>query len=197
MSTTGDPLEVIAGALHPSIGERVRDGTAEVLAFAVPGLPPGAVWRVRVTSLDHPVGAYVGVWPNGPARVLGDVPEAFLDLAASWGVHLADADAVLGYVLAFLEVTRGPAVIVQPIERLEDIPWRPGSTAEDFRRAAFLEDAPVRPLLSEPEGDRFHVEVWLVVDQRIQLNTFEVERDGSLAATFRVIADNLPLPIAR
>jgi len=37
----------------------------------------------------------------------------------------------------------------------------------------------------------------LVVDQRIQRNSFEVSRDGRLSATFQVLAEDLPLPIIR
>ena len=37
----------------------------------------------------------------------------------------------------------------------------------------------------------------LVVDQRIQRNTFEVGRNGAIDADYRVLAEDLPLPIAR
>ncbi len=197
MRPTGDRLEAIAGALHRVLGDWVRDGTAEVTAYPVPGLPPEAVWRVRMASLDHPMQAYVGVWPDGSARVLNDDQDGFQDLATASGAEISDAGTALGYVNAFLEVTRGPMVIVQPIGSVADIAWRPGSDAEEAGRAAFLQDAAVRPPSVEPSGDGFRVEVWLVVDQRIQLNAFTVARDGGLSATYRVVAADLPLPIAR
>jgi hypothetical protein len=37
----------------------------------------------------------------------------------------------------------------------------------------------------------------LVVDQRIQRNRLVVVPDGTVEATFEVLADALPLPIAR
>ena len=197
MSATDGLLEAIAGALDPVLGAWVRDGTAEVDGYPVPGLPASAVWRVRMSNLDHPVQAYVGVWPDCSARVLADHQEGFFELAAASAIDIVDPGTALGYVLAFLEVTRGPMVIVRAIGSVADITWRPGSDAEEARRAAFLADAPVQPPSAARSGDRFHVEAWLVVDQRIQLNTFDVARDGSLTATFRVVAADLPLPIAR
>lgn len=43
----------------------------------------------------------------------------------------------------------------------------------------------------------FHIEVTLVVQQRVQRNMFDVTADGTISASFRVIADELPLPMAR
>jgi hypothetical protein len=46
--------------------------------------------------------------------------------------------------------------------------------------------------------DGFHVELTLVVDQRLQRNEFDVDPDGRITHTsFRVLAERLPLPIAR
>lgn len=87
-------------------------------------------------------------------------------------------------------------MIVRPVSDPAEIPWRPGSRDEEERRAALLADPPIKPASAEPTGDGFHVEVWLIVDQRIQLNTFEVTGDGKTSAEFRVVAADLPLPIA-
>jgi hypothetical protein len=197
MRPDGSRLEAIAGALHPVLGDWVRDGSAEVAAYPVPGMPVDAVWRVRMASLDHPVQAYVGTWPDGSARALNDDQDAFLDLARATGVEIADANEALGYVLAFLEATRGPIVIVRPIAGVADIAWRPGTDEEETRRTAFLRDAVVQPPTARASGEGFVVEAWLVVDQRIQRNTFTVARDGGLSATHHVVAADLPLPIAR
>ena len=51
--------------------------------------------------------------------------------------------------------------------------------------------------MAEPSDGGFHVELTLVVDQRVQRNSFEVARDGSIRSDFRVLAEDLPLPIAR
>ena len=50
---------------------------------------------------------------------------------------------------------------------------------------------------AEPVDNGYRVQMWLIVDQRIQLNTFDVAADGAIAAEFRVVAADLPLPLAR
>ena len=197
MRPSSASLEAIAAALHPVLGDKVRDGTADVSAYPVPGLPDDVIWRVRVEDLDHPVQVYMGVWPDGSARVLSDDQPAFLDLVTASGVRIGDPDTALGYALAFLEVTRGPTVSVRALADAATIPWRPGSPDEEARRDAFLAASPVRPATAEATGDRFRVEMWLMVDQRIQLNSFVVAGDGALDSEFRVVAADLPLPIAR
>jgi hypothetical protein len=189
---------VLAAALHPVVGNHVSDGTADVSSYPIPGLPDDAVWRVLITDMDHSQQTYVGLWADGTGRELVDDQPAFFELVRSrGGAQLPDEGTALGYVLAFLEVTRGPSVLVRPIHASTDIPWRPGTADEEARRAALLANSPIRPPTAEPTNDGFRLEVWLVVDQRIQLNSFDVARDGTLAAEFRVVATDLPLPIVR
>jgi hypothetical protein len=59
-----------------------------------------------------------------------------------------------------------------------------------------MADPPIEPPSAKRTADGFHVDVWLIVDQRIQLDTFEVASDGKVSAKFRVVAADLPLPIA-
>lgn len=197
MSRPDDVPIAIGEALDPVLRAGIAGGTAKVTTHRVPGLPERAVWRVLDISEGHPRQAYVGVWPDGKAVVLNDDQDAFLDLVTAFGVEVADPRTALGYVLGFLEVTRGPMVIVMPISDTTEIPWRPGSRDEAERREAFLAAPPIRPASVESTAGGFHVEVWLVVNQRIQLNTFDVARSGAIAAAFRVVAADLPLPIAR
>ena len=197
MTASAGQLEAIRAALHPVLGDRVGDGTADVTPYRVPGLPVDGVWRVRYEDADHPLQTYVGLWPDGAARILTDDQPAFLDLCAASGVRIGDPGVALGYILAFLEVTRGPQVIVRVITDAADIRWRPGTQDEEARRRAFLVEAPIRPPSSEPTGVGFRIELWLVVDQRIQLNTFDVGRDGVMSTDYRIVAADLPLPIAR
>jgi hypothetical protein len=191
-----EDLEAIREALHPVLGDRIRDRTAEVTSYPVPGLPERAVWRVRIGDADHPMQTYVGLWPDGRARVLSDDQPAFLDLVSAHHTEIRDRETALGYVLAFLEVTRGPTVIVRPVSDPAEIRWRPGTDDEEARRTAFLADSPIKPPSATPTKDGFQVEVWLIVDQRIQRNTFDVARDGTISAQFHVVAADLPLPIA-
>lgn len=197
MTPAEDDLAAIAEAVGPPLGEWALEGAAEVDAHPVPGLPEQAVWRVRREDLDHPIQAYVGLWPDGTARVLNDDQPAFLRLVETHGVEIDDPETATGYVIGFLEVTRGPAVIVRVVSGPEDIRWRPGTEEEEARRDEFLSDSQIAPPSAEETGEGFQVQVSLVVDQRIQRNSFQVARDGSLAAEFRVIAADLPLPIAR
>ena len=187
----------VAIAVGRGFGERVADGTADLTPVPVPGLGDAVVWRVEDSTSDHPLAVYVGAWPDGVVRTLTDDQPAFFGLVQAVGVDLTDPDTVLGYVRAFLEVTRGASVIVRVVSDLSDIRWRPGSPQEEAQREAFMADPPIRPPRVEPTADGFHVELYLVVDQRVQLNTFEVARDGSITASYRVVAENLPLPIAR
>jgi hypothetical protein len=187
----------VATAVGAGLGERVADGTADLTPVPVPGLGDAVVWRVEDATSDHPLAVYVGVWPDGVMRVLTDDQPAFFGLVRAVGVELTDPDTVLGYVRGFLEVTRGASVIVRVVSDLGDIRWRPGSPQEEAHREAFVADSPIRPPGVEASDDGFHVELYLVVDQRVQLNTFDVARDGSIAASYRVLAEDLPLPIAR
>jgi hypothetical protein len=162
----------------------------------VPGLAAQAIWRLRDTGADHPLQVYVGRWPDGTVRVLTDDQPAFFDLVETVGAAITDSDTAIGYLRAFLEATRGATVIVRVVSDLADLRWRPGAPDEEARREAFLADAPITPPHAEPTPDGFHVELCLVVDQRVQRNTFEAARDGTLAASYRVLAEDLPLPIA-
>lgn len=187
----------VATAVGVGLGEQVTAGTADLAPVPVPGLGEAAVWRVEASSLDHPFAVYVGQWPDGTVRVLTDDQPAFFELVQAVGVDLTDADTVLGYIRAFLEVTRGASVIVQMVSDLSDIRWRPGTPDEESQREVFVADPPIAPPRVEETEHGFHVELYLVVNQRIQLNTFEVASDGSLAPSYRVLAEDLPLPIAR
>ncbi len=111
---------------------------------------------------------------------------------------LADEAGARSYVETYLEVTRGAPVIVRPVVSLDDLRWRPGSAEEDDARAALLADPPaIAPVLATT-ADGFHVELTLVVDQRLQRNEFDLTRAGDITrSSFRVLAKDLPLPIAR
>jgi len=194
---TAPARSAIADAVGRGLGDAVLDGTASLRPLAIPGLGDDVAWLVRDDRVDHPLQAYVGVWPDGAVRVLSDDQPAFFDLVAATGADIRDASTALGYVRAFLEVTRGPAVIVREIEALADLRWRPGSAAEEANRARFEADPPIGSRVVEPTDDGFHVELTLLVDQRVQRNTFEVARDGTIRAGYRVLAEDLPLPIAR
>jgi hypothetical protein len=188
--------DAVAAAVGPGLGDAVQDGTAELTPFPVPGLAAQAVWRLRDATADHPLQVYLGRWPDGVVRVLTDDQPAFFDLARAVGAQLTDPQTAIGYVRAFLEATRGATVIVRVVSDLADLRWRPGAPDEEARRQAFLADAPITPPRAEPTPNGFHVELCLVVDQRVQRNTFEVARDGTLTASYRVLAEDLPLPIA-
>ena len=196
MSEQRIPLTAIADAVGEPMAADVLDGAADVAGVSIPGAPSVVIWRVRDDQLDHPQQAYVGQWPDGRMQALNDDQPAWTQLMDAAGVQIDDAATALGYVRQFLEVTRGPMVNVRPIERLEDVPWRPGSEDEEGRREQFLR-VPFEVPVSEPMGEMFQVGLTLVVDQRIQRNSFEVSRDGRLSATFRVLAEDLPLPIIR
>ncbi len=194
--TAPDPAEV-AAAIGPPLGPRLDEGDATLRAYRVPGCPTGMIWRVYDPGPHHPMQVYVGRWPDGSLRVVSDDLSGFLELVEHTGVHLEDEETALGYVRALLEVTRAPSVLIREISNLDDIPWRPGTDAEEDRRRAFEDTAAVAPPSVVGTGDGFVVELSLVVDQRIQRNRFEVAPQGAVAASFEVLAEDLPLPIAR
>ncbi len=187
----------LAEAVGAGLAPAVLDGTADLRAVPIPGGADDVAWLVRDDGADHPMQASVGVWPDGAVRALSDDQPAFSDLVAATGTDIADPSTALGYVRAFLELTKGPMVIVREIGDAAELRWRPGSETEEASRRRFEAASPIEPPLATASGDGFHVALTLVVDQRIQRNEFEVGRDGSLRTTYRVIADDLPLPIAR
>jgi hypothetical protein len=189
--------DLVAEAVGAGLAPAVVSGTATLRAVEVPGVGNNVVWLVRDDDVDHPMQAYVGVWPQGAVRRLSDDQPAFFDLAASWGADIRDASTAIAYVRAFLEVTRGPSVLVREIERAADLPWRPGSASEEANRVDFEARDAVEPPLVQRDDGRFHVELTLMVDQRVQRNTFEVGRDGTIESSYRILAADLPLPIAR
>ncbi len=191
------PSGPVADAVGPGLGAGVLSGDAEVLPVDVPGVEPTVVALVRDDHLDHPMQAYVGRWPTGEVRLLSDDQQAWADLVRTVGAHIDDPATALGYVRRFLEITRGPSVIVREVTDPEELPWRPGSPDEERRRRAFLAGPPIPGSVAEPIDDGFHVELTLMVGQRIQRNLFDVSGDGRIGASFRVLADDLPLPIVR
>lgn len=193
----GIAVQEVARAVGPGLGSEVIRGSAQVQQHAVPGTDSPCVWVVRGANLDHPLQAFVGRWPDGTVRVLSDDPAAWMELMDAVGVRLDDELSALAYVRAFVEVTRGPSVIVHEVAGPDDLRWRPGSPAEERRREAYLASETFPAAVAERVGDGFHVELTLVVDQRVQRNFFEVRPDGQVTASYRVLADDLPLPIAR
>ena len=188
----------VAMALGEPLSDAVLDGQASLEAVEVAGVETAIVWRVRDELADHPWQAYVGRWPDGSVRVLTADQDAWADLIRVTGARLTGAEQARAYVLAYLEVTRGAMVIVRPITSLDDLHWRPGSDSEEAAKAALLASPPdLTPVASE-SGDGFHVELALVVDQRLQRNSFDVSSRGEIVgASFEVIAEGLPLPTAR
>lgn len=189
--------EAVAAAVGPGLGDGVRRGSAAVLPIPVPGVAPTVTWLVRDDSLDHPLQAYVGQWPAGQVRVLSDDPAAWTALIAFVGARIDSGVTALGYVRRFLEMTRGSAVPVREVNDADELPWRPGSPDEEQRRAEFLAGPPVPEPTVEATDDGFHVELTLLVGQRVQRNLFDVTSVGRIDATFRVLADDLPVPIVR
>ena len=131
-------------------------------------------------------------------RVLTGDQDAWADLVADTGARLTTAAQARSYVETYLEVTRGAMVIVQPVTSMDDLRWRPGSADEEDAKAALLADPPAIEPLVESSGDGFHVELTLVVDQRLQRNVFDLTSAGEITRTsYEVLAEHLPLPIAR
>ncbi len=197
--TTGDvDRTAVAMAIGQPLGDRVIDGQAQLAPIAVPGIRGTVVWQARDETGSHPWQVYVGVWPDGSVRVLSADQEAWAELVKATGAHLDDEPEARAYVTTYLEVTRGTQVIVQPVSSLDELRWRPGSEAEEAARAALLADPPDLASSVTATADGFHVELALVVDQRLQRNLFDVTPSGEITRTsFRVLAEHLPLPIAR
>lgn len=192
----GIAAEQIVQAVWPGLDPDLLR-SPQVQEHPIPGTAASCVWLVRAAQLDHPMQAYVGRWPDGAVRVLSDDPAAFQDLMNAVGVRLDHVHVALAYIREFVEVTRGASVIVREVATPQDLRWRPGSPAEEDRRAAFLSSHEIEGPVAERTVDGFRVELTLVVDQRIQRNVFDVSPNGRISASYQVIADDLPLPIAR
>jgi hypothetical protein len=191
-------LHAVAIAIGPPLADAVLDGVAKLRPVTVPGIEATVVWRVRDESGPHPWQVYVGAWPDGTVRVLTADQDAWGELIAATGAHITGVAQARSFVETFLQVTRGAMVIVRTVTSLDDLRWRPGSDEEEAAKAALLADPPsVAPSVA-PTADGFHVELTLVVDQRLQRNLFELTRTGAITrSSFRVLAEHLPLPIAR
>jgi hypothetical protein len=197
VSGTGVDSTAIAIAVGEPLASAVLDDEARIEAVDVPGMRESSVWSVTDELGDHPMRLYVGRWPDGSVRLLTADQEAWADLARAVGVHLGNADEARAYVEAFLEVTRGTMVLVEPVTTLDDLRWRPGSDGEEAAKDALLADPPPLSTVAEVDGDGFHVELTLVVNQRLQRNSFEVSTNGDIDSSYRVLAEGLPLPIIR
>ena len=198
MTARNVDLNTVAIAVGEPLGDQVLDGQAKLAPVAVPGIKGRVVWRVRGESGPHPWQVYVGIWPDGSMRVLTADQGAWADLVAATGTRLVDEAHARSYVETFLEVTRGALVIVRPVSSLDDLRWRPGSADEEKARAALLADPPPTAPVVARTADGFHVELTLVVDQGLQRNLFDVTPAGEITrSSFRVLAERLPLPIAR
>jgi hypothetical protein len=198
MTTRKPDLTAVAGAVGEPLGGQVLDGQAHLAPVAVPGIKGTVVWRVRGESGPHPWQVYVGAWPDGSMRVLTGDQDAWTDLVAATGAHLTSAAQARSIVETYLEVTRGAMVIVRPVTSLDDLRWRPGSPEEEDAKAALLADPPPTKPQADSTAGGFHVELTLVVDQRLQRNVFDLTRAAKITGTsFRVLAEHLPVPIAR
>jgi len=198
MTMREPPLTKVAAALGEPLGAQVLDGQAHLAPVAVAGIQETVVWRVRGESGPHPWQVYVGAWPGGSIRLLTADQDAWADLVGTTGVRLTNASQAQSFVETFLEVTRGAMVIVRAVTSLDDIRWRPGSTEEENAKTALLADPPPTTPTVEPTADGFHIELTLVVDQRLQRNSFDLTSAGEITRTsFRVLAEHLPLPVAR
>ena len=80
---------------------------------------------------------------------------------------------------------------------LDELRWRPGSSAEEAAKAALLADPPDMAPVVAPAPPGFRVELTLVVDQALQRNTFQVGANGEIESSYRILFEGLPLPIAR
>jgi len=198
MTTHGPDVKAVAIAVGEPLGEQVLDGRAHVAPVAVPGIKGTVAWRVRGESGPHPWQVYVGAWPDGSMRVLTGDQDAWADLVAVTGARLTTAAQARSHVETYLEVTRGALVIVRAVTSLDDLRWRPGSSEEEDAKAALLADPPPTAPLVDSSADGFHVELTLVVDQQLQRNVFDLTSTGKITRTsFRVLAEHLPMPIAR
>jgi hypothetical protein len=197
--TTGElDRNAVAMALGEPLGDDVLDGRAELAPMVVPGTEATVVWRVRSESGSHPWQVYVGVWPGGSVRVLTADQDAWADLVAATGVRLETGTQARAYVETYLEVTRGAMVSVEPISSLDDLRWRPGSDSEEAARVALLADPPSIEPEAAATTDGFHVELTLVVDQRLQRNRFDLTNAGEvIGSSYDILAEDLPLPIVR
>ena len=198
MTGPGPDLTAIAIAVGEPLGDQVLDGGAQLSPVEVAGIEGTVVWRVRSESGAHPWQVYVGALPDASMRVLTGDQDAWADLVAATGASLTSPAQARSYVETYLEVTRGALVIVRPVASPEDLHWRPGSSQEEAAKAALLADPPRMAAIAESSGAGFHIELTLVVDQRLQRNLFDVTRQGEIVRTsFQVVAEHLPLPIAR
>ncbi len=198
MSAPQPDARAIAIAVGEPLAEAVLDGVASVTEAPVPGMPVGVAWRVLSNAGPHPQQRIVGAWPDGSVGVLTADQAAWAELVAAWGARLRDPATARAYVEAYLALTRGAMVAVRVVTDVADLPWRPGSASEEGAKARLLADAPDMAPVEEQTPDGFHVELVLVVDQRLQRNRFDVRPDGSFAATsFQVLAEGLPFPIVR
>lgn len=180
------------------VSDAVMAGEAAVEPVAVPGLPEGSVWEVSVPEEPHMPRLIVGRGPGGRLRLLTGRPDAFRELIADLPVVIADADTAVGYVRAFLAITREHDVLVQVPDHADAIQWRPGSPEEEDRRQAFVAEVSLEPQVRPREAaDGFVVSLVLLRDQRAEQPTFTVGAGGSIDVDSEILVDGLPLPVLR
>jgi hypothetical protein len=102
MTTREPDLTAIAIAVGEPLGEQVLDGQAQLAPVHVPGVETSVVWRVRGEAGAHPWQVHVGAWPGGSIRVLTGDQDAWAELMAATGAHLASAAQARSFVEAFL-----------------------------------------------------------------------------------------------
>jgi hypothetical protein len=197
MSGPAPELGAVATAVGEPLAARLREGAADLRPVAVPGLPDGAIWLVIDEFADHPLAVHVGRWSDGSLGPLSGDEAAFGELVADIGASIDDEETAVGFIRALLAIGRDPMVHVRELGGPADVPWRPGSDAEERRREAFERDRSIEATHVERTATGYRVAMTLVVDQRIQRNRFDVAPDGTVDATFEVLADDLPLPIVR
>ena len=161
------------------MGAQVLDHDAKLAPVGVAGMEGTVVWRVRgrvgstpLAGLCRRLARRLRAGAHGSTRTPGR------NWSAAAGAASQHRCRGTLYIETYLEVTRGAMVIVRPIDSLDDIRWRPGSAEKRTPRRQCWPIRQTTTPLVEAAGDGYHVELTIVVDQRLQRNVFDITAQG-------------------
>lgn len=149
-----------------------------------------------VSSFEPMLAFYVGFAPKKPAFLLTGSPENYVQLAQVDGVKIGTPAIASQYAQIYLEVTRSMSELFYVVESMADVKFRPNLDSRDEAvKEAFIQryQAVIRPAQAEADNNDYHVTIYAIREQALELHTLRVSKKGDIQAEFRVLEENLPL----
>lgn len=200
------PDEALRGAIRAGLAQSGRNTEADIVVrggsrltrVQAPFLKRWQIIRVDYRQTSRPVLFHVAVG-EGQARLLTGAPAAFGEVTAADGVRVTDPAVAAQLARTFVETTRPAGRLTYVVGAVTDIRFRPGLTgAAAARRDQIVKEygSVLAAPAAKASGEGFAAIVYVVQGRALQRRDITVGAGGSVRERTRVLAPDLPVPIA-